>query len=329
MAKQLRADEGGTPWCLQPELVRGCSMRHGSGPGGLCHFCGITAIREGPGNYEYMSLTTAERIASQAADWCPKIRVEYAMRGEPLMHPKHLEIFKMFRKYLPEASIMVTTNGDTLRNRMQDAVEKIFETGLNFILLDTYYPKERRDQLREQAWALKDVRVVDYFDEMMPAGESPYARHNTWQRTIILMDDLSVRDGEHQSRLVKTHAGSNQTKQIREPLHRNCGRPFREMTFTTEGNLTLCCDDWRMEYIIGNVNTFTLEELWKHPKMEAARARLLQHDRNWGPCRECDAPSAPRSGLLPHYDPPTPEQIALTESAYNHRKPIWLKPTKS
>lgn len=307
-------------------------MRHGSGPGGLCHFCGLAAIRSGPGGYQFMTLDTARKIASDAAEWAPKVRIEYAMRGEPLMNPKHLEIFTLFKELLPNASHMVTTNGDTIRTqkgppwtRMLPSVEKIFATGLNFILLDTYYPKERRDQLREEAYALQSegITIIDYFADWMPIGLSPYSRHEKMSRTIILMDDLSARDGEHQSRLIKTHAGSNPTKSIMAPLTRNCGRPFREMTFTWSGDFTLCCDDWRMEYVIGNVHSASLEELWCHPKIEAARARLMQKDRSFGPCRECDAPAAPRSGLLPRYDPPTPAQILLTETTMKAKSPLW------
>lgn len=137
MGKQLRADKGGRPFVVQPELTEGCSMRFGSGPGGLCSFCGLTAIRTGPGEYKWMSIETAEKLAAECGLFCPQARVEFAMRGEPLMNPKHLEIFRLFRRFMPRTQLMVTTNGDTLRNRMQKAVDTIFDTGLNFILLDT------------------------------------------------------------------------------------------------------------------------------------------------------------------------------------------------
>lgn len=333
MSKQKRADEGGKPWCIQPELVEGCSMRHGSGIGGLCHFCGLQAIRSGPGNYRYMSLDTASKIADDLMEYCPKPRIEFAMRGEPLMNPDHLKIFRAFRNRLPKAQMMVTTNGDTLRGRLAEKADGIFEAGINFILMDTYYPSARRNALRNEAWSLNTIRnfeieVVDYFGEWMPEGKSPYHNHgNKIQRTIVLMDDLSARDGEHGSRLVKTHAGSNPTRQITHefPYKRNCGRPFREMTFTWDGYFTLCCDDWKREYIIGNIDDHTVERLWCHPKVEAARARLMQKDRAWGPCQLCDAPTAPRTGLLPIYDPPTEKQIELTERTFQSKDPLWWK----
>jgi radical SAM protein with 4Fe4S-binding SPASM domain len=301
--RQLRADEGGRPWVVQPELVTGCSMSHGKGLGGLCHFCGIQAIRSGPGHYQYMSMEIAERVASQIAEFCPHCRVEFALRGEPLIHPGHLEIISLFRLIAPKTSLMLTTNGDVLRGKMQNRLEKIFDAGLNLLLLDTYYPEPRRTQLRDEAFALKDMTVIDFFEQWAGHGLSPYSNHAKDHRLVVVMDDLEAMDKKHSSRLVKTHAGSNPTKDhtIGFPLPWSCGRPFRELIVHADGKVPLCCDDWKQEFIIGDVMTSTFEELWKHPKMEAARLRLYNKDRSVGICSKCDAPPAPRFGLLPYY----------------------------
>lgn len=320
MAKQPRADAGGQPWCIQPEMTEGCSR--------ICSFCGLQAIRDKPGNFKFMSVALAAKIAEECSTFCPKARVEFAMRGEPLMNPQADEIVATFRRFMPKAQLMITTNGDTMKNRMQGRLEKLFAAGLNFVLLDTYYPG--RDEQRAEVATLNDITVFDYYDDWAPQGISPYHNHGTkLQRTVVLMDDLLARDGEHPSRVVKSHAGSNPNAVMpTEPLKRNCGRPFREMTIAWNGDFTLCCDDWRKQYIIGNVNTDLLRDLWKHPRLEAARARLMQKDRSFGPCIQCDAPAAPRTGLLPVYAPPTAEQIALTEEITAQSAgivPLWRK----
>jgi len=320
--RQLRADEGGRPWVIQPELVTGCSMRFGSGSGGLCHFCGLNAIRSGPGNYEYMSDGTVEKIVEQMVDFCPTARVEFAMRGEPLIHPKARDIVAHFRDRLPKASLMLTTNGDVLRGHLQERVTQLFDAGLNLLLLDTYYPKERRDALREEALAFVGAEVVDFFRDWAGRGRSPYSNQRG-KKILCVMDDLSVHDGEHGSRLVKTHAGANPTSQIPESLRRTCSRPFRELVIHSDGSVPLCCDDWRQEFVIGNVCEMTLREIWRHPRMEAARARLYQADRAFGICASCDAPSAPRFGLLPVYSSPTNEQVMLTEGTFRKKLPLW------
>lgn len=324
MARQQHPKEGGRPWSIQPELAEGCSMSYGSGNGGLCHFCGLNAIRDKPGGYKFMTVETATKIAEDMAEFCPTTRLEFAMRGEPLMNPAHVKIFKKFRECLPKTSMMVTTNGDPLRNtknspdRMQRKLDKIFDAGVNLIVLDTYYPKERRDELREMAFALKDITVEDFYDDWLPQGKKPWSNfRNKIKRTVVLMDDLAARNGEDSSRVIKTHAGSNPTLKILEPLKLSCARPFREITVAWNGEVTLCCDDWKHEYVVDNVMTSSLQEIWQSERFEAARARLYHKDRNFGPCKQCDVTGANRFGLLPVYQPATEEQIKLTEEISN------------
>lgn len=294
----------------------------------MCAFCGLNAIRDKIGGFKYMSIDIASSIALEMIEFTPKARIEFAMRGEPLVHPQATDIFEIFRSACPKAQMMVTTNGDTLRNRMETRLELLFASGLNYVLMDTYYPKEQRDALRAEAYSLQGkFTVVDYFDDWMPIGMSPYHNHGTKiQRTVVLLDDLAARTGEHVSRYLKTHAGANpQSGGKILNLRRNCGRPFREMTIAYNGDVTLCCDDWRHEYVCGNVSEESLESIWAGKKMEAARARLFQKDRSWGLCKYCDCPAAPRTGLLPVYEPPTADQIQLTEMTYRRVVPLWEK----
>lgn len=327
MSKQLRADQGGTPWAVQVEFCLGCSMRFGSGLGGLCHFCGLQELRSGPGQYEYLPMEIAERVASQMAEFCPNARVEFALRGEPLMHPKAADIIALFRRYLPKGSLMLTTNGDTLRGHMQSRVEKLFNAGLNLLLIDAYDPIERATALKNEAFALP-MEVVDFFRDWAGTGQSPYARQHHTKHFIVLMDDLARMDGVHSSRQVKNHAGSNPTKEHVEgfPLKRNCGRPFRELIVHVDGQVPLCCDSWGVQrYLVGQVMEQTLKEIWTSPRFEAARARLMQKDRSFGPCAQCDAPMAPRTGLLPVYEPPTPAQIELTNVTFHPKEALWKR----
>ena len=79
------------PNSIQIELAEGCNL--------ACSFCGIQSIREngadGPDNthgkasapYKYLSIERAKSICARIkeAGWNP--RLEFAMHGEPTMHP--------------------------------------------------------------------------------------------------------------------------------------------------------------------------------------------------------------------------------------------------
>jgi len=292
------------PWSIQIELAEGCSR--------ICSFCGINGIRKKPGNYKFMDLTTAHTLALQLASFCPNARIEFAMHGEPTMNPKYLEIIALFRHHLPKAQMQLTTNGVRMvKKEMQPVIDEIFKAGIDFVILDTYYPE--RDILRKKAFALKDVTVLDYYDDMVPKKKSPWVNyHRKFNNTVILMDDLEARNGESKARTIYNHAGNNEKKgAVRKQLQKTCTLAFREVGVIWNGDVNLCCHDWKGEYKIDNIHKTELKEIWKSPKWEAARTFLQNKDRSITPCNKCDIGSGSRSGLLPKYGEITPEIESL------------------
>jgi radical SAM protein with 4Fe4S-binding SPASM domain len=296
------------PWSVQIELVEGCNR--------ICDFCGLNAIREGVGDYKFMTPSVAKRAASQIRDLCPEARIEFAMHGEPLMHPGREAMFAHFRSVLPKAQMQVTTNGRVIMKHMEERIERIFKAGIDYIVLDTYYPE--RDALREEAFKLPaTIKVLDYYGDILPNdGPSPWHNHRrTLTRTVILMDDISVRDGESKARVIVNHAGNSPAKpRASEPLKKTCTLPFREITIAYNGDVNVCCQDWKHEYVCGNINTRHLSSIWNGPEFDAARAHLQNKDRSLSPCNVCDIGSGSRSGLLPKYPPVTDAQRACVVS---------------
>lgn len=70
------------------------------------------------------------------------------------------------------------------------------------------------------------------------------------------------------------------------------------MVIRWNGMVDLCCQDWRMLYIIGNVWHKSLDDIWDDKRMWAARNKLFHKQRDFGPCLGCNKISY-RVGLLP------------------------------
>jgi hypothetical protein len=65
------------------------------------------------------------------------------------------------------------------------------------------------------------------------------------------------------------------------------------------GDVAICCNDWRGTYKIGNVLTDGLPTVWQHPRMGAARVMLWNKNRGAIPtCDGCTSTSY-REGLIP------------------------------
>lgn len=293
-----------SPWSVQIEFVEGCDR--------LCPYCGLNAIRDKPGNLRLMDMDTLANAARGFADLCPTARYEIAMHGEPLLHPQRLGLLSWMRRWLPRAQIQVTTNGAWIRGNMRDRVQHLFAAGVDFVVLDTYEPERRK--LQQDAWKCVDVfNVLDFYEDCVPNDISPWHNHHRKLRnTVILMDDLGHRTGEVKSRVIVNHAGSNPlAPRVMEPRCTTCTNPFREMAVCWNGNVCICCMDWKHEQVMGNVNEDSVKAIWMGERFEAARAMLSAKDRSMAPCFRCDRNAGARAGLLPKYPAPTLAQRRL------------------
>lgn len=296
------------PFAVQVELVEGCNL--------ACSFCGINGIREHAGGpYNFMTEKTAGRIAYQiyTAGWNP--RVEFAMHGEPTMHPEVVARVKQFRTHLPKQQLMMTSNGGGLLRDIS-LIDQLFDAGLNLLVLDDYKTVKIVPKLLER---YKGSRPVFEYPANLEA-----APHRRWPRgtqAIIRVADLWTSDNEKRKGThtkVDNHAGCAEPPPV-TPLAKRCAKPFREMSFRWDGKVALCCDSWRGEYYCGDINKAYITEIWNSPEFQAARRKLYAKERTFDPCRKCDKVSY-RTHWLP--DPkgnetlpaPTAEDEALIKS---------------
>ena len=274
------------PFAVQVELSEGCNLR--------CAFCGINGIRTAEKTYKFMTVKTAERIASQMAEHGWNARLEFAMHGEPTMNPKAAEIIAVFRKHLPKASMLMLSNGGGLLPGAAEKVKALMDAGLNTLGLDEY----QQVKLVPKIMAALDAPNVGYKVFVYPDQPegNPHARQVASSRRVVHIRPIDLNtNGTHAS--LNNHAGAGSAPS--DAAHgKPCAKPFRELSFRWDGSVAVCCNDWRGELACGNINKETLDAIWNGPVMDAARRRLVSGDRDFGPCRGCDALSY-RTGLLP------------------------------
>lgn len=286
--REYRKQEG--PFCVQIEFSEGCNL--------YCTFCGLQGIREKQAkNYKFMTEDTLRSTMEQitALKWNP--RIEFAMHGEPTMHPDYVSMVKIARECAPNLQLMMTSNAGGLFRKpgLQQNILNLFNAGLNILALDDYegvgfVPKIR--EMKEQIAAF-NISVHEYPKD--PAG-NPHRRRPLNTRLLSLVQDLiEASKGTHS--IITNHAGSGGPL-LKEPLKRRCAKPFRELGIRWDGNVAMCCNDWRGVYKCGNVISDGLQFIWNSPAMGAAREKLYAADRNFGACKGCDYTTY-RDGLLP------------------------------
>ena len=79
-----------------------------------------------------MTRNTLRRVLTKIknSSWNP--RFEFAMHGEPTMHPEYCVFIQATRQYFPKASIMMTSNGGGLLGNVSNKVNELWKPDLIF-----------------------------------------------------------------------------------------------------------------------------------------------------------------------------------------------------
>jgi radical SAM protein with 4Fe4S-binding SPASM domain len=223
------------------------------------------------------------------------------MHGEPTMHPDYISMVGLTRKLAPNFHIMMTSNGGGLLRKPGPVknMEKLFEAGLDVLALDDYenaniIPKIRLAIDKERQQNLDYLPHVTFYSYPEQPQGNPHRRRK--DKICTFIQDINIaQKGTHS--LLNNHAGAG-APPLTEPMKARCAKPFRELSVRFDGNVSVCCNDWRGTYKCGNIPKDGLEKIWNGAAMNAARQMLILGDRNFGPCAKCDAKSY-RVGLLP------------------------------
>lgn len=300
------------PFTINIEVTEGCNLG--------CWFCGIQGVKKnGKTPWYFMTLETAERIASEIkrAGW--KSKIIFVGHGEATLNKNFLEIIRIFRKYLPKPVFHMYSNawGFKHAKNVDEYVNSYFEAGIDDIIIDCYN-KETGD------WHfvdnLTDKSIVVNYGTGIEYYESKRVRR------ILLLPSIETDKNTPMTRRLSNHAGC--AFPLDESFNnKRCAMPFREILFRWDGNVALCCDDFRGMYPIANIADMPIEDLWNHPRFQAARIMLYNHSREFAPCRGCTNLSM-RVGFLPdssgHDDLPTitDEVRQYAESVTKENKPL-------
>ncbi len=283
------------PYCVQVEMTEGCNL--------YCTFCGLRGIREKKvKNFKFLTLPVANKIAKGIADAGWNSRIEFAMHGEPTMNPDAMKILRIFRLYLPNNQLMMTSNGGGLLKNSLFQIGGYFDVGLNVLAIDWYQDVGIGDKL----WDLvnKDERAWSihlYPDDL---SASPHKRWKKGTKAMVFIKDISTQDTGNHAHLVNHCGAAGPLDYSKDGMR--CVKPFREVSVRWDGKIAACCEDWRGIYKCGDVKKTPIEEIWHGKEFNSLRKHLYHGIRDQSPCLGCNR-TGYRLGLLP--DPKGKESL--------------------
>jgi len=140
----------------------------------------------------------------------------------------------------------------------------------------------------QRLMALRRERGLDYPQVRVGMIVIPQNRHEVdaflakWRGVVdyVGLGGVSNRAGSLSSELL---VGGGQGRV------QACVLPFRELNVYSDGKAVLCCDDWNEEYVVGDLNTQSLEEIWRGEALTRARqAHLESRGAELPVCAKCN-----------------------------------------
>lgn len=278
------------PNVVQIELVQGCNRR--------CSFCGTQGFEH---KLSFIKKSVLKRECELIAESGYDPRIVLAGHGENTLHPHLYECLSIIREALPKVWIQILSNGYSVRKDPEN-ICKMFDAGINGVTLDEYSDnKFDSDDLTRLVKAYGERTGKNIYCVRMGPGVPLFAPKSSKNYRFTLIPAIDEEQVTVSRKLV-THCGAGM-KPNRDCEDKRCTRIFRELSFRWDGWTAMCCNDFRGQYPVINCmdpEVTCFDDIWRHPRYEAAR-RILYHDRRtFFPCSACNCIPI-RSGLLPDH----------------------------
>lgn len=274
-------------------------------PVGLCNFrctmcpTGLGALGRPSG---FMDRKTHAKILELTDFYSSAIR--YIGWGEPTMH----SLLPEFIAAANEAGRLthMNTNGSKMTPDLAKSLVKAGLTSIKFsfqgVNKETFWEMRRTDffdGVIEAVRIMLDARRGHHFphisastttteetpDEIKEFKEKlePLANEVYVGKTIFEFIDMASVPQKQRDRLERAASLSTVIKKHPSP----CPEIYDKLSVHWDGSVVNCCNDYSGINNLGNVNTDSLEKIWRNPIMEKYRNRVALNDYSLPLCNSC------------------------------------------
>lgn len=276
----------GMPYSLGIELTNHCNLN--------CPFC---ASGSGESNRKkgYMSAALLKKISSELSAYV--IKTMFYFQGESMMHPNFFDLLEQANNMGP----VISTNGHFLdeessRRLAESKIDKII-VSLDGISEASYLSYRRKGNLK------KVLRGIEFLSsELIKRGkgkklelqvlvnkynESELGELLNYSKSVgagIRYKSMQLNMDESDSHFLpddqqfRRYNIVDNSLLIRSKKPNHCYRLWTNPVISWDGKVLPCCFDKDAEYVMGDLNKQTFEEVWKGSEYNAFRDKLL-HDR--------------------------------------------------
>jgi radical SAM protein with 4Fe4S-binding SPASM domain len=223
-------------------------------------------------NYPYgeISTTLFTNITDQLPD---NVCIVPFFRGEPTLHTHFTELMNQLERF---STVQLATNGDKLTDPVKDAILG----NVSFLSLSLHQLKMPKQtswlKFLSDAHEKQLTTQVSIVENMLPKRW-----HNFFTREWL--------KHVNQVRIYKEHSKTCfGSMGLHQPVE-SCNKPFEDMVVYWDGKVGLCNHDWNNLTPMGNLNTQSIEEVWRGIEYRTVRLLHTNNKRHFvSTCKDCD-----------------------------------------
>jgi radical SAM protein with 4Fe4S-binding SPASM domain len=278
----------------RPRFPRAIQIQTTSRCNANCLFCGYHTIKN---THEHGAMDDA--LFKRIADECGRHyigRISPYLMNEPLMDrklPERIAYIHRIKKFGTKTKI--NSNGYLLDEEMSRG---LVESGLRHLWISVQGYSEATYRESMGLDLKRTLANIDRFIELRAGMKSEFPKLTvTTLRTTLTEPELDYAARYWSERQVrfKTHdmdnrAGKNLAKlALRQPKRReHCDLFLKQAYILYNGDMVLCCHDWKRTVVLGNVGQNSIEEIWNSPSfIELIRQYQAGDFSNLEICRTC------------------------------------------
>ena len=231
-------------------------------------------------------------------------------QGEPFLSPT---IFDMIT-YADTKNIYTatSTNGQSID---QTVASKIVKSGLKKIIISLDgVTQETYETYRVGGNLNKTLQAIEFINAEKKAQNSRFPgielqmivfRHNEHEIEAfkkiaqkmkvqkITIKTAQIYNYTEKTELIPTikkysrYKTINGNWELKKKLHNRCLRMWQSAVITTDGELLPCCFDKNADFSYGNLNKYSVKELWNNDKALSFRKRILSNRKSIDMCQNC------------------------------------------
>lgn len=234
-----------------------------------CSFCPVSNPLAYEKKHEGIMPELFEKFLNDLASIGYTGKILFSAFSEPLLHKEIDQLISQAKSKLPLSRVEIVSNGDLLT---EHKLKQLFDAGLDTISISMYDGAHQIEHFNtmKQNLGLQDHQVV---------LRRRYFQDGNYGITISnrsgLINSNSFRD-------------ENESEITTLPLKQECYYPFYMILVDYNGDVLLCPHDWSKKLTFGNIKDKHIWEIWKSKALNGVRKKLLNKDRNFAPCSQCD-----------------------------------------